>query len=451
MRGIGMDIGQLPEGWKRVRLGEVCKKIFSGATPLRSNTIFWEHGEIPWLTNEEVQDGKINYIYGTREKVSKVALEKTNVSLIPSNALILSLTASVGKVAINMIPLTTNQQFNSFVLDNKETTSQFLAFYLLSVKDKIISLGGLTTFNFISKSKIVEFVIPLPPLPEQQRIAEILETVDNAIEKTTEIIEKYKRIKQGLMQDLLTRGIDENGNIRNEKTHRFKDSPLGRIPEEWEVVRLGEVFKENLPGEWGNDPISDKEIYPIISTIAISYDGKINSSKAVMRQINKNKLKLGKILLRKFDILLEKSGGSTDMPAGKVALVKESFGGTCSNFIQILRVKEEYDPLFIFYKLLYDFINKETEKYQQRTTGIINFKINEYFAEEVPLPSLPEQHRIAEILEAIDNTIEKEQKYKEKLERIKQGLMEDLLTGKVRVNHLIGGNGGNSRQREDLT
>jgi type I restriction enzyme S subunit len=78
---------------------------------------------------------------------------------------------------------------------------------------------------------------------EQQKIAEILETVDNAIEKTDKIIEKYKRIKQGLMQDLLTKGIDENGNIRDEKTHKFKDSPLGKIPEEWEVVRLGEVGK----------------------------------------------------------------------------------------------------------------------------------------------------------------------------------------------------------------
>jgi type I restriction enzyme S subunit len=83
--------------------------------------------------------------------------------------------------------------------------------------------------------------IPLPPLPEQRKIAQILETVDNAIEKTEKIIEKYKRIKQGLMQDLLTKGIDEKGNIRSEKTHKFKDSPLGRIPEEWEVVRLGEV------------------------------------------------------------------------------------------------------------------------------------------------------------------------------------------------------------------
>ena len=103
--------------------------------------------------------------------------------------------------------------------------------------------------------------MPTPPLPEQQKIAEILETVDNAIEKTEKIIEKYKRIKQGLMQELLTKGIDENWQIRSEKTHKFKDSPLGRIPEEWEVVRLWEVgeiiygkgLKEN---EYSNDGIS---------------------------------------------------------------------------------------------------------------------------------------------------------------------------------------------------
>jgi type I restriction enzyme S subunit len=83
---------------------------------------------------------------------------------------------------------------------------------------------------------------------EQRKIAEILETIDNAIEKTDKIIEKYKRIKQGLMQDLLTKGIDENGNIRDEKTHKFKDSPLGRIPEEWEVVRLGDISNKIIDG-----------------------------------------------------------------------------------------------------------------------------------------------------------------------------------------------------------
>jgi restriction endonuclease S subunit len=123
--------------------------------------------------------------------------------------------------------------------------SKFLL-YSLSRQQFFNYLGALetgTTYPSVNDKDVMNYELPLPPLPEQHKIAQILETVDNAIEKTEKIIEKYKRIKQGLMQDLLTKGIDEKGNIRSEKTHKFKDSPLGRIPEEWEVVRLGEILK----------------------------------------------------------------------------------------------------------------------------------------------------------------------------------------------------------------
>ena len=87
--------------------------------------------------------------------------------------------------------------------------------------------------------------------PEQTKIAEILSTVDQAIEQTEALIAKQQRIKTGLMQDLLTRGIDENGNLRSEDTHEFKDSPLGRIPVEWELkidsISPLKLLKESLP------------------------------------------------------------------------------------------------------------------------------------------------------------------------------------------------------------
>ena len=208
-----------------------------------------------------------------------------------------------------------------------------------------------------------------------------------------------------------------------------------KVPEGWRRVRLGEVFKESLSGEWGSEPAPGKESYPVISTLAISYDGKIDFLKSTKRTIGKKKLE--KLFLRKSDILLEKSGGSVDTPAGKVALVKEDFNGTCSNFIQILRVKPEFDPILVFYRLFYDFTNKRTEKYQQRTTGIINFKINDYLSEEIFLPPLPEQRKIAEILETIDNAIEKTDAIIEKYKRIKQGLMQDLLTRGIDENGQI--------------
>jgi len=83
-------------------------------------------------------------------------------------------------------------------------------------------------------------------LAEQTRIGEVLSTVDLAIEQTEALIAKQQRIKIGLIQDLLTRGIDEHGNLRSEETHQFKDSPLGRIPVEWEVKTIGQIFQIQL-------------------------------------------------------------------------------------------------------------------------------------------------------------------------------------------------------------
>jgi type I restriction enzyme S subunit len=257
----------------------------------------------------------------------------------------------------------------------------------------------------ISPSFIESFEIILPPLPEQQKIAEILETIDNAIEKTDKIIEKYKRIKQGLMQDLLTKGIDENGNIRDEKTHKFKDSPLGRIPEEWEVVRLWVViyFKN------GKSPsFSETGIYPIYGS-----NGLIGFSN--MYQFEGEHLIIGRV------------GAS-----GEVHWVSGKFFASDNCLIGHLLREKELNLKYTFYYLKYfDLKRFITQTAQPLITQSL---INSLF---IPLPPLPEQQRIAEILSQIDEAIEKEEQYKEKLERIKKGLMEELLTGKLRVNNLI--------------
>jgi len=274
---------------------------------------------------------------------------------------------------------------------------------------------------------LLNFIFPLPPLPEQQKIAEILETIDNAIEKTDKIIEKYKRIKQGLMQDLLTKGIDKNGNIRNEKTHKFKDSPLGRIPEEWEVVRLGEV------GEiiTGSTPPTENSEYYGDEYLFISPED--IQDKKYIENTTKKLTKLGMNIQRKISpmSICVVCIGST---IGKIAITKYE----CSTNQQINTIIPNlklYDP-----EALYYFINFHIQsplKIEAGLQAVPIVKKSAFSKILLPLPSLPEQQRIAAILSQIDETIEKEEQYKEKLERIKQGLMEDLLTGKVRVNHLV--------------
>lgn len=107
----------------------------------------------------------------------------------------------------------------------------------------------------VDKEVLGNLEILLFDKPEQSKIAEVLSTVDRAIEKTEALIAKQQRIKTGLIHDLLTRGIDEHGNLRSEETHEFKDSILGRIPVEWEIVPVGKVVRIST----GNKDTQDKD------------------------------------------------------------------------------------------------------------------------------------------------------------------------------------------------
>jgi type I restriction enzyme S subunit len=113
-----------------------------------------------------------------------------------------------------------------------------------------VQASGSTRYG-LPVSAIESVSIPTPPKAEQAKIAEILSQVDRAIEQTKTLVAKQQRIKTGLMQDLLTRGIDEHGNLRSESTHKFKNSPLGRIPVGWNPVSLESVSEFVTSGSRG--------------------------------------------------------------------------------------------------------------------------------------------------------------------------------------------------------
>lgn len=128
-----------------------------------------------------------------------------------------------------------------------EVNPSFILYSILSedVSNQIDALVTGSSYPAINSTAVRALKILTPPNNEQSKIAEVLATVDQAIEQTEALIAKQQRIKTGLMQDLLTRGIDERGQLRTEQTHDFKDSPLGRIPVEWEVVPFSH-FVEKL-------------------------------------------------------------------------------------------------------------------------------------------------------------------------------------------------------------
>jgi type I restriction enzyme S subunit len=235
------------------------------------------------------------------------------------------------------------------------------------------------------------------------------------------------------MQDLLTKGIDENGNIRDEKTHKFKDSPLGRIPEEWEVVRLREVaFITKLAGfEYTKFFDYSKEGQIILIRGLNIKNGKLDLTNiyTIPKKISE---KLVRSKLNKGDIVLSYVG-----TIGECAIIPyDDKFHLAPNVAKISIRNKNIQPEFVLHYLTSRIGKYEIERIISSTTQSA-LSMSNIRTIRVLLPPLPEQQRIAEILSQTDQTIEKEQQYKEKLQRIKQGLMQDLLTGKVRVNHLV--------------
>jgi len=405
-------MGKLPEGWRRVRLGDV----------------FTENKKSPFKVEDADNEGKYPFF------TSGDNILNHSIYLVEAENLFLS---TGGTAYINYYAGKASYSADTYSIKSKINAKYLYYFALRKI--------GYITFRFFIGSGLEHlqkddlknsFKIVYPQsIEEQHKIAEILETVDNAIERTNTIIEKYKRVKQGLMRDLLTRGVvgnDELGvrsyELRDEKKHRFKDSPLGRIPEEWEVVELGEV---SLGVNYGyTESATYEEVGPKFLRITDIQDDGVNWNKVPFCQINTSSLT--KYLLKTGDIMFARTGATT----GKSFYIKNPPFAVFASYLIRLRFGDNVNPQFIYY-----FFNSEMY-WHQISLGISGstqegFNASKLKNVQLPLPPLPEQHRIASILSQMDQTIEKEQKYKQKLERIKQGLMENLLTGKVRVNHLI--------------
>jgi len=193
----------------------------------------------------------------------------------------------------------------------------------------------------------------------------------------------------------------------------------------WITTPISSFFARNLSGEWGGDPTRDDSPL-VVGTPDFNNNGSINWRKVKHRDISHTKLRPRQLF--EGNILVEKSGGSDDQPAGRVVYCDKTVRGTCSNFVQLLTVDEKLHSRFIFYLLYYYYNKGLVYPFQQKTTGIINFKIREYFKTCLSLPeSFSEQATIATIVSSVDEAINQSEILIAKLTRIKQGLMQDLL------------------------
>ena len=294
-----------------------------------------------------------------------------------------------------------------------------------------------STFLAVNKKDIEEMLLNCPTdLLEQEKISRILQTLDSSIIKTKAIIEKYQSIKEGLLQDLLANGIDENGVIRSPKTHKYKDSPLGKIPVEWECVPFETVIEKlydyrgrtpkKLGMEWGGD-------IPALSASNVCM-GEIDFNK----QTNYGSEKLYRKWMSQGDIHKDYIAFTMEAPLGNVALVPEERKYILSQRTIVFNCKQDIcKNRYLYYYLASDSFQSYLQKYNSGTTakGIQRKQLYKMF---IVYPSKTrEQEDIYRALKHIDSCLANAKKHLIKHQAIKTGLMQDLLTHKVPVDPLL--------------
>ena len=405
---FGKEI-EIPQEWEMKRLDEIGE-IIGGGTPDSTNNDYWD-GEILWAVPTDITKLQINQIENTERKITQQGLDNSSAKMLSEESILITSRATVGECAITTKPISTNQGFQNIICNDKH--HNYLIFYLIKqFPNNLLRLSHGTTFLEISKNQIKKVTLPVSnSFQEQQKIASILSNVDNLIESTKKVITHSKKVKTGLMQKLLTRGI---GHVTFKKVPWLFGKEI-EIPEEWELEQLEKFSNITMgmspPSESYNENQEGLPFYQGVTDFGEKYPN------TTMWCSDPKKI------AKKDQILF-----SVRAPVGETNITNEQSclgRGVCS--IDSL----ENELMYCYFLISY--FKKQFVVYAQGTTyDAINR--NEITRTRLPFTSnKDEQQKIATILSNIDSKITSQEQYKEKLEKLKKSLMQKLLTGEVRV------------------
>jgi type I restriction enzyme S subunit len=402
------ELGLLPEEWEVVRLGEVAE-ISSGGSAPQGKEYFG--GKNPFIRVQHVDND--NYTIKGCDYITDEAVRKYKLKLFPKGTIIFPKSgASIYSEKRAKLP------FDAYIVSHLMAVisrsplllQDYLFFNLISKK---LSKNKADNYPTLNISEVSQIPIPLPPLEEQKAIAGILSTVQSAIEKTEKVINALKNLKKSMMKHLFTYGP-----VAEEEAEKveLKETEIGLIPKHWEVMRLGEVAEiimgQSPPGETYN---TQGVGMPFLQGKAEF--GKVYPSPV---KYTTNPLKIGKT----GSVLI-----SVRAPVGDVNIANMDY--CIGRGLASISFKNGYGyNEYLFYCLQFLKPLLEKEGYGS-TFKAINKEVLTKF--QIPLPPLEEQQKIAQILQSIDQRIEKEEKYKNALQNLFKSLLHNLMTGKIRV------------------
>ena len=404
-----------PADWEKVKLADLIIKGGSGGTPNTSKEEYYK-GRIPFLSISDITNSN-GYIYRTEKSISELGLNSSAAWIVPAEALTLAMYASVGKVAILKKDIATSQAFYNMIFSSLGTRD-FVYYYLKkfdrdNLWNPLISTGTQANLN---AKKIRNLEIYLPSLPEQQAIASALSDFDEHIDNLSELIEKKKAIRDGALEDLVS------GRTR-----------LDGFNGEWVEMTLEDICVPNglVRGPFGGS--LKKEMF-------VSKGNKVYEQRnAIYKSVrigdyyisNGKYNELSRFAVKADDFIVSCSG-----TIGKIFKIPKQYKrGIINQALLKISIDQTKCNLNYFYKYF------EWDKFQDsiidNTQGgaMKNLVGMDIFRKTVILMprDITEQKAIAQIISAMDEEIESLKIEKEKMIQIKEGAMDDLLTGRVRL------------------
>ena len=400
-------MSNLPKGWELVQFDKVCD-IRDGT---HDSPKYIENG-VPFITSKHLTDNGIDFTE-TNYISEENHIEFSKRSKVDNGDILFGMIGTIGK------PVIVNTDFEFSIknvallkLSSNELLSNIYVLNLLKsniIINQFLKLSNGGVQSFIALGMIRKLKIPLPPIEEQKKIADILSTVDKKIAFVEENINATEELKKALMQKLLTERIGHT---------EFKDSELSRIPQSWEVVKFKEITKVRQGLQIPISKRKKEKCENCYEYITIQF---IKNNKEVEYIENPQKT----VICTENDILMTRTGNTGIV----VTNVKGVFH---NNFFLIDFDRNEISKEYLVYYLNSNSIQKEILLRAGATT-IPDLNHGDFYSIKFISPPLEEQKQIAEILSTVDNKLENLKEKKQSFEELKKGLMQKLLTGEVRV------------------
>jgi len=392
-----------PDGWSLSNLGSVAE-LTMGQSP-SSNTYNDVGDGLPFF------QGKADF--GTHNPTVRVwCSEPTKIA--EENSILFSVRAPVGDVNITPVQCCIGRGLAAITGTSVNQSYLYQKIQFVNHRFQLVAQGS--TFEAVNGSEMRDFPLALPPLPEQQKIAAILSSVDDVIEKTRSQIDKLKDLKTGMMQELLTRGIGHT---------EFKDSPVGRIPAVWDVVQVNDVA--DVVDSMHQTPSFSEIGIPMVRVTEIRQGEILDISGAVLVDEETFNLFTRNYQPKHGDTLIARVGAYF----GATAFIDDEYQFCLGQNTASIR------PQGICAQYLFDFLNSESGRSQMEDAVAVgaqpSLSLKAVKELKVPIPPLGEQQKISDAISSVRQKILIVCDKLDSLNLSKRALMQDLLTGKVRV------------------